>query len=106
MLRPADAQGGRAERQKGGKAESPHINGKAEKIILNKENPVALNCLSRSNALFHTMTRLNRVPQMKETALEKELSEKANQEAKQLNQYPGEFLARRGFLLLFFRQKK
>jgi len=43
---------------------------------------------------------------MKEADLEIQISEKANQEAKPLKMNQSEFLARRGFLLLFFRKKK
>jgi len=43
---------------------------------------------------------------IEETELEKQLGEKANQKVKILNCGLSEFLARRGFLLLFFRQKK
>lgn len=61
---------------------------------------------SYTDALFHVMTRLYRAQQMKEIGCEMELSEQANQKAKQKNESKGEFLARRGFLLLYFRKKK
>jgi hypothetical protein len=43
---------------------------------------------------------------MKETGYEIRTGEYANQNAMQLIATQGEFIERRGFLLLFFRQKK
>jgi hypothetical protein len=43
---------------------------------------------------------------MKEADLEIQLSEKADKETRLLIDYQSEFLARRSFLLLFFRKKK
>ena len=77
-----------------------------EKIISNRCYHVVLNCLSSQDDLIQVRIRHKIEGQMKEADLEIQISEKANQEAKPLKMNQSEFLARRGFLLLFFRKKK
>ncbi len=57
-------------------------------------HPVALNCSSNTNSLFHAQTRLYWARQLKETALEILTSEKAKQDARQVPPSESEFLAR------------
>ena len=77
-----------------------------KEIISNRHQTVALNCPSSEYVLFHALTRLYRAQPMKETEHETQISVPASQKARQENKRQGEFLARRGFLLLFFRKKK
>ena len=103
MVRPAFAHPCATAHQPGDLFHFTRIQKKSPRI---GTQPVALNCPSNTNVLFHAQTRRYGAQQWKETAHETQISEKADQEAKQMPAGASEFLARLDFLVTFLAMKK